>query len=398
MTDTELVERAGSSLERVRQLIQLGIVRAGADGDYRPSDIQRVRLADAFEASGIPIEDLGAVMASGHVTLAGLDIIFAKPVASLPKTFRELCAETGRSPDEVRRFYGQLGLPRPMDDDRVREDDAEIVPTLLAAWDLRAFDVAQEFSDRMARICGENMYRLVRAFAQLWETAVDEPVERSGDQELYRLALLKSVESLDATERATLWLFRRFTEHEIVEDIVDNVEDAMEEAGLGRRRAAVPPAIAFLDLSGFTRLTESRGDDDAAKLAATLAELVHDASRMNGGRAVKFLGDGVMLHFSNPGGAVLAGLELVERIPEAGLPQARVGINAGRIVFRDGDYYGRAVNIAARMADYARPREALVSDEARRAATLDAVAFAEIGPVELKGVREPVTLYQARRA
>ncbi len=172
----------------------------------------------------------------------------------------------------------------------------------------------------------------------------------------------------------------------------------MEEAGLGRRRAATLPAIAFLDLTGFTRLTESHGDHEAAELAARLAEIVHETSRRHRGRPVKFLGDGVMFHFPDPGGAVLSALELVERIPQAGLPPARIGINAGAIVFRDGDYYGRAVNVAARIADYARPREVLVSDEVRRNAPVEGVAFAEIGTVDLKGVREPVTLHLAARA
>ena len=337
ITESELAEQAGCAPERVRQLIELRIVKPWEeDGPYRPSDIQRVRLADAFEVSGIPIEDIAAVMASGHVTLAGLDLVFARPVASLRKTFRELAEEAGRSPDEVRRLYGQLGLPQPTDDERVREDDGETLPGLLAAWDLRALDVPSEVSDRMARICGENMYRLVRALAQLWETAVDEPVERSGNRELYELANEKSVEAIDVSEQAVVWLFRRFFEHEIVEDIVDNVEDAMEEAGLGRRRAATLPAIAFLDLTGFTRLTESRGDEEAAELAAMLGELVRETSLAHRGRPVKFLGDGVMFHFADPGGAVLAGLELVERISEAGLPPARLGVNAGHAVFRDG--------------------------------------------------------------
>jgi len=334
MTESELAERAGCAPERVRQLIELGIVKPReADGPYWPSDIQRVRLADAFEGSGIPIEDIAAVMTSGHVTLAGLDVVFERPVASLRKTFRELAEETGRSSDEVRRLYGQLGLPQPMDGERVREDDAQIVPALLAAWDVQALGIGHEFGDRLARIAGENMYRLVRASAQLWETAVDEPVERSGSQDLYQQANVKSVEVVEVTERAAAWLFRRFTEHEIVEDIVDNVEDAMEAAGLGRRRAATLPAIAFLDLTGFTRLTESRGDEEAAELVATLGELVRETSLAHRGRPVKFLGDGVMFHFTDPGGAVLAGLDLVERIPEAGLPPARLGVNAGHAVF-----------------------------------------------------------------
>jgi len=118
VTEQELADRAGRLPERVSQLVGLGIVRAGADSSFRPSVIQRVRLADTFESSGIPIEDIAAVMASGHVTLSGLDVIFAEPVASLPKTFRELAEEIGQPPDVLRRLYEQLGLPQPADDER----------------------------------------------------------------------------------------------------------------------------------------------------------------------------------------------------------------------------------------------------------------------------------------
>ena len=398
MTAAELAERAGSSLERVSQLVALGIVSVGAAGSFRPSDIQRVRLADAFESSGIPIEDIAAVMASGHVTLAGLDVVFANPVASLPKTFRELAEDVGQPPDVLRRLYEQLGLPQPMDEERIRADDAEIVPALFAAWDLRELGVPLELMARFAHIFGENIHRLAQSFGQLWLTGVESVVENSGSEELYRRTLHRAAQAIETTEQASAWLIRRFMEHGIVEDIVDNVEDAMEEAGLGRRRAATLPAIAFLDLTGFTRLTESQGDHEASELAARLAEIVHETSRRHRGRPVKLLGDGVMFHFPDPGGAVPSALELVERIPQAGLPPARIGINAGAIVFRDGDYYGRAVNVAARFTDYARPREVLVSDEVRRNAPVEGVAFTEIGTVDLKGVREAVTLHQATRA
>jgi class 3 adenylate cyclase len=72
---------------------------------------------------------------------------------------------------------------------------------------------------------------------------------------------------------------------------------------------------------------------------------------------VKLLGDGVMFHFPEPAQAVWCGvgLELVDRIPRAGLPQAQVGLPSGPVVFQDGDYFGRTVNIAARITDCARP-------------------------------------------
>jgi class 3 adenylate cyclase len=93
---------------------------------------------------------------------------------------------------------------------------------------------------------------------------------------------------------------------------------------------------------------------------------------------------------------VRCGLELVERAPSEGLPSARVGVNAGPLIQRDGDYFGRTVNIAARVSDFARPNEVLATAEAMR--RCEGIEFDEIGEVSLKGVPDPVQLFSARRA
>ena len=166
--------------------------------------------------------------------------------------------------------------------------------------------------------------------------------------------------------------------------------------GLARRRPVHPPAIAFLDLTGYTTLTEERRDRAAADLAARLVELVSTVAHQYGGHPVKLLGDGVMFYFPDPAQAVLAGLELVERIPDQGLPRARMGVNSGPVVFQDGDYFGTTVNVAARITDYARPGEVLVSDSVATATTgPHGVRYQPIGPIALKGVMTPVTLHAA---
>jgi adenylate cyclase len=104
-----------------------------------------------------------------------------------------------------------------------------------------------------------------------------------------------------------------------------------------------------------------------------------------------------MFHFDDPSAAVLTGLELVERTPATVDVRARVGINAGNVISRDGDYFGRTVNVAARIADYARPGEVLVSEHVRDRWEGDEVRFEEIGPVALKGLREELTLYSVSR-
>jgi adenylate cyclase len=145
-------------------------------------------------------------------------------------------------------------------------------------------------------------------------------------------------------------------------------------------------------------LTDERGDDAAAQLAEQLGRIVQRTSVAYGGRPVKFLGDGVTFVFPEPGPAVLASLEMVESVAAEGLPPAHVGIAAGSVIFQEGDYYGQTVNLAARISDFARPGEVLVSGTVVDAAGLPEDAFVEVGPVELKGVSSPVRLLAARRS
>jgi adenylate cyclase len=83
---------------------------------------------------------------------------------------------------------------------------------------------------------------------------------------------------LPALERTVL-LYRRYLEHYVIESIVINTETSLEQAGLGQRRPARPPAIAFLDLTGYTILTEERGDRAVADLAARLVEPARSPSK-----------------------------------------------------------------------------------------------------------------------
>jgi RimJ/RimL family protein N-acetyltransferase len=112
---------------------------------------------------------------------------------------------------------------------------------------------------------------------------------------------------------------------------------------------------------------------------------------------VKWLGDGVMFHFADPGRAILSGLDLIEQTERAISVPARIGINAGTVIAQEGDYFGRTVNIAARIADYARPHEVLVSEDAKGSAGLTEVEFELIGDVPLKGVSSSVRLHKAIR-
>src|SRR5207249_5231579 len=124
-------------------------------------------------------------------------------------------------------------------------------------------------------------------------------------------------------------------------------------------------------------------DDAAADLAATVARLVQRSSVKHGGKPIKCLGDGVMFYVGDPGPGVRAALQMVDGLAAAGLPPAHVGLHAGPVLFQEGDYFGQTVNLTARIADYARPGEVLVTQAVADASRENGITFGNIGPVEL---------------
>jgi adenylate cyclase len=177
-------------------------------------------------------------------------------------------------------------------------------------------------------------------------------------------------------------------------NLLASVEYGLARAGLYERPVTMP-AICFLDLTGYSRLTDEKGDEAAADLAARLGRLVQRSASRHGGQAVKWLGDGVMFHFGRAGEAVVAALEMVQEAEPGGLPPAHVGVHAGPVLYQAGDYFGRTVNIASRIADYARQGEVLVSQQVVEASDSSGVMFSEIGPVELRGLSGALRLHAA---
>ena len=119
-----------------------------------------------------------------------------------------------------------------------------------------------------------------------------------------------------------VWLAARYLEHRSVSSIVDGFERFLASRGLARARDPLgPPAIAFVDLSGFTRLTRERGDESAVRAATSLQRRAHEAARRHGGRLVKLLGDGAMLRLADATAGVLIGVGAATKLfPGALLP------------------------------------------------------------------------------
>jgi len=364
-------ERAGASVEELRHLVELGILRPDADGRFSAGDVRRVGVVHGLVAASISLDLLASALRSGELSFEFVDDPTYSLFASFTdETFQELSART-RVPLHLllamREATGSA-VPDPLS--RVREDEMAILPAI-------EFQLAQGFRaiavERNLRVMGDSLRRIAETSGDRWRSEVMDPLFAAGHtaKEVATASNEVSREWTPLDEQALLAIYRAQLVHVWTANIIAGAASALARAGL-HDRLDHAPAMCFLDITGYTRLTQERGDEAAAELSTKLARLVERTSVRHGGRPV----------------AGVAG---------AGLPPAHVGLHAGPVIFQEGDYYGQTVNVASRIAEYARPGEVLVSQEVVDAASGSDVTFREIGPVELKGVSGVMSLHAAAR-
>lgn len=388
----EAAERSGVEPAALSRLVDLGVLTPDEEGRFTSGDLRRVGLVTALTAAGIPLEGLGAAMRDGQVSLAFLDAPAFDRFSTLGDvTFEAAAARTGLPVEQLLFIREAAGSMAPNPTDRMREDELPVAAVIETA--MRA-GIRPAAIQRLIRAQGDSIRRMAETESAMWQAevigrAMDagmRPDEILGDEFGDRMSALleKAVIAMYHLQQARAW----------TGSLIDTVEGMLAAAGL-HSRLAHPPAMCFLDISGYTRLTQERGDAAAAQLAEQLGRLVQRRTVGYGGRPVKWLGDGVMIHFPAPDQGVAAALEMVHDVVTAGMPPAHVGLHAGPVIFQEGDYYGQTVNIAARIASVAEPGQVLVSQAVIDAAGESGIDFEEIGPFELKGVSEAIPLYAA---
>jgi adenylate cyclase len=395
LTETELAERAGTSVGRIRELTELGILEPEA-GTFPRRDVMRARVVADLDAKGIGAEALARALASGHLRLGYLESAGRRFPRS-ERTFTQLAEGMGIPVETLEMLYVSLGLPRPEPDELVREEDLPILeglPVLFSAG------VGQGEVLRAMRVWGDSARRVAQFQSHYFHATVEEAFRRRGlpDNEAFEAAIREvGVRMGHSGEQILAWLFRRHAEVFFVEHQFDHVETALEQAGVQRRAPRGAEAAVFADLTGYTSLTERAGDEVAARVSLELAQLVTELADRHRGTVVKMLGDGVHFHFRDPGDAVRGSLEIVDAVRPRGLPPAHIGVNAGPMIYDEGDYFGRTVNIAARIASQAAADQVFLGEDVVGAVEPRGFRVIEVGPAELKGIAEPVMLYQAVR-
>ncbi|HEU5205261.1 MAG TPA: adenylate/guanylate cyclase domain-containing protein [Candidatus Limnocylindrales bacterium] len=391
----EAAERAGVQEAFLAELVELGIIAPEEPDRCSPGDVRRAIMARSLADAGIPLPGVAAAIRAGSVSLDFLDTQAYERFSALSsETFRQVSART-RVPIELLTMIREaIGLAQPSPDDLMRDDELAVVPFIELQCALGFRPVAIE---RLLRVQGDSMRRIAEQEGAWWVSEVITPAMAAGKttEEMANPEL--AVQTAPLSEAAILAMYHAQQARVWTANIIEGLEVVLAQAGL-HSRLEQPPAVCFLDITGYSRLTQERGDDAAAELAATFSRLVQRSSVQRGGKPIKWLGDGVMLYFRDPSPGVRAALEMVDSLAAAGLPPAHVGLHAGPVLFQEGDYFGQTVNLTSRIADYARPGEVLVSRAVADAPNREGIRYQDIGEVELKGVPLPVHLLRAHPA
>lgn len=394
LPEDEVAERAGTSTRRIRTFVRLGLL-GDEGGTLRRRDVLLARVLEELGGMGIEPEDLAAAVDAGELSFAHLESAGRRhPRAET--TFAELAGDMGIEVETLEALFVAFGLPRPRADERVRHEDLEALRTLPALF---GAGVSPGQVLQMARVWGDSARRVAQYQSHYVHAVIEEPFRRRGmrDNEAFEAAFREvGVRAGRSGEDLLGWLYRRHAERFTLEHQFSHVETALERAGVRPRAPRTVEASAFADLTGYTSLADEAGDAVATEVSLSLSQLVLEVAGRHRGDVVKMLGDGVHFHFRDPADAVRASLDVVSSVRPRGLPPAHVGVNAGPMVYDEGDYFGHTVNVAARIAGIAGADEVFVGEDL--VAVVDPVGF-ELRPLrafELKGVSRPVMLYEAR--
>jgi len=355
----------------------------GLEGDAREA---RERLLRRLHDDGVSLDELRQAVEEQRLILLPAERLIG---GEARYTGREVAERTGLEPDFLMALRRAHSLPVP-DPDAVAFTEAD----LEAAWTARTFQKAGVRPEDMLAITRVLGRGLTQA-AELMRSVTLELVLKPGTPE-DELALRYADAAAQLEPLTAPMLGQMINLH--LRHIVRTEVISATEREAGQLPGAREVSVAFADLVGFTRIGEEVAPDELGRVADRLEALTTERVTAPV-RLVKTIGDAVMLVSPETPPLLETVLDLVDAADAEGeeFPQLRAGIARGAALSRAGDWYGQPVNLASRITGRARPGSVLVTTEVRDEAGDDGLRYSFAGEKRLKGVRDPVPLFRARR-
>jgi adenylate cyclase len=356
------------------------------DGKAREA---RLALLEDLAEQGVSLEELKQAVAEERLVLLPVERAFE--AGGEQYTIGEIAEKSGLGREFLGRLLQALGAPIPAEGE-----------TVYGEADLDAAKRAKQFLDaglpekgllETSRLIGISMANLADANVDLVGEVFTEPGVNERELAMRYAAAAKTLVPL--LGETLLHAYRLHLQERIRQAVITEAE-----VQAGRVTGSDEMTIAFADLVGFTRLGESLEIEQIGDLTGKLFELAADAARPPV-RLVKMIGDAAMFASPESGPLVEAVLELVQSGGTEEIPPLRAGISRGLALGRGGDWYGRPVNLAARITNFARP-DSVVVDQAVKDVIAEndgrAFDFSFAGKRKFKGIEGEVPVHRVRRA
>jgi adenylate cyclase len=377
--------RVGVAASTLGRWAREGLIAPYA-GTWSPAAVSHAKIVARLRERGHSLREIRQASEQGRLAFGYVDELFDTGEAVY--TLEEASRETGLDPALVERVIAALGTV-PMSAERISAEDLRLlryVATVLEAG-LPLVALLQ-----LVRVYGQAMARVADAEVRLFHLYVHEPLMRSGATGLETADEMAELtrQLLPLASPVMDQVHQRYLQHFIEQDVVGHMESDLEgdSVDLGRMRVA----IAFADLAGYTRLTEEAGELEAVDAVERFVEAV-ETSLPDDARVIKTIGDEAMIVGSEPAGLTEWAVGFQREQTERTLP--RIAIHYGNALYRDGDYLGRDVNIASRVAARAAGGEVLVTRPVVERARGE-LEFDRIADVRLKGFTESTEVFIAR--
>jgi adenylate cyclase len=355
----------------------------GLEGDRRQ---ERLALLRQLAGEGVPLSELRRTTAAGTVVYLAADRVIGGSERYTAEQLAELSGVELPFLLEVRRA---MGLPMPeVGEAAFTREELDGAKRILLA---RAAGITDEEILELVRMLGRNLAQVAETLRAMPMRLVARPGISEPDLASdYARAVAQLYPLVDPLMGNLLALHLR---HAAASELIGALERG-ESPLPGAREVAV----CFADLVGFTRLGEEVPADELGHLALRLEVLAGGIARPPV-KLVKTIGDAVMLAAPEPEPLLGAALELLGAADEEGqeFPQLRAGAAMGEAVPRAGDWFGRPVNLASRITGIARPGSLLAEGQLRDAVGDGGLRWSFAGERHLRGIRQPVPLFRARR-